>query len=454
MNVYIIGTGSFGTAIANQLSFNTTNQVYLLCRDSTLEKEINENHTNVKFFPNKILNVALRATSIRKDLSNADVIFMAIPTSTLQKGIEEIKDCIPKNALVINLSKGIFKDGQTIVDFLKEKLNNENIITLKGPTFAVEVMNNEHSLFTLGFRSKDQYRCIQELIRNTNIHIDYTTDIKGVELLSALKNIYAIIIGIIDAKYEASNTRHMILTKAFSEIRVLLKALGGREDTLFMACGYGDFGLTALNDMSRNRTLGLLIGKGFYTSDVKNSSIVLEGLKTIDLIYNNTNSYVKEQTPLFNKLAIFFKNKESSFDIHFSGLVDKKMKTVLTYGTFDLLHYGHVEILRRSKRMGDRLIVGLSTDEFNKVKGKICEIPYAKRKELLEAIEYVDLVIPESEWEQKQKDIIENEVDIFIMGDDWEGKFDYLKELCEVRYLPRTHGISTSKLKSILKDPE
>ena len=123
---------------------------------------------------------------------------------------------------------------------------------------------------------------------------------------------------------------------------------------------------------------------------------------------------------------------------------------VLTYGTFDLLHYGHLEILRRAKELGDRLVVGISTDEFNKIKGKKCQISYQKRKEFLEAVDYVDLVIPESEWEQKEQDIINNEIDIFVMGDDWEGKFDDLKEYCEVIYLPRTIGISTTKLKSIL----
>jgi glycerol-3-phosphate cytidylyltransferase len=146
----------------------------------------------------------------------------------------------------------------------------------------------------------------------------------------------------------------------------------------------------------------------------------------------------------------FFTNKESNFDIHFDALIDKKMTTILTYGTFDLLHYGHIEILRRARELGDRLVVGLSTDDFNKTKGKKCEISYEKRKEFIESIGYVDLVIPESSWDQKKKDIIDNEIDMFIMGDDWEGEFDFLEEYCKVLYLPRTIGISTTKLKSII----
>ena len=128
------------------------------------------------------------------------------------------------------------------------------------------------------------------------------------------------------------------------------------------------------------------------------------------------------------------------------------MKRVITYGTFDLLHYGHINLLRRARQMGDYLIVGLSTDEFNwNEKQKKCYFSYEKRKQLLEAIRYVDLVIPENDWGQKPKDIQEYHADLFVMGDDWEGKFDELKAYCEVVYLPRTEGISTTKIKEDLE---
>lgn len=126
------------------------------------------------------------------------------------------------------------------------------------------------------------------------------------------------------------------------------------------------------------------------------------------------------------------------------------MKRVITYGTFDLLHYGHINLLRRAKEYGDYLIVALSTDDFNTNKNKKCYFPYEKRKQLLEAIRYVDLVIPEENWEQKVSDVKEFRVDTFVMGDDWEGKFDFLKEHCEVVYLPRTPEVSTSQIKKDL----
>jgi glycerol-3-phosphate cytidylyltransferase len=127
------------------------------------------------------------------------------------------------------------------------------------------------------------------------------------------------------------------------------------------------------------------------------------------------------------------------------------MKKVITYGTFDLLHPGHINILKRAKELGDYLIVGLSTDEFNLQKHKEAYHSYEDRKLILEAIQYVDEVIPENNWEQKVKDVINHEVDIFVMGDDWKGHFDFLKEFCDVIYLPRTTGISTTKIKSDLQ---
>ena len=130
------------------------------------------------------------------------------------------------------------------------------------------------------------------------------------------------------------------------------------------------------------------------------------------------------------------------------------MKRVITYGTFDLLHYGHINLLRRAKAYGDYLVVALSTDQFNAVKGKKSYFSYEKRKALLEAIRYVDLVIPEEDWEQKATDIKEYHIDTFVMGDDWEGKFDFLKDQCQVVYLPRTPEISTTQIKSELKEEE
>ncbi|MDD6042371.1 MAG: glycerol-3-phosphate cytidylyltransferase [Eubacteriaceae bacterium] len=128
------------------------------------------------------------------------------------------------------------------------------------------------------------------------------------------------------------------------------------------------------------------------------------------------------------------------------------MKRVLTYGTYDLLHYGHIRLLKRARALGDYLIVAVSTDEFNAGKNKKAYHSYETRKEMLEAIRYVDLVIPEDSWEQKIQDVLDYKVDVVVMGGDWKGsdRFEYLKDYCEVVYLDRTEGISTSMIKKEL----
>ena len=126
------------------------------------------------------------------------------------------------------------------------------------------------------------------------------------------------------------------------------------------------------------------------------------------------------------------------------------MKKVITYGTYDLLHVGHINLLKRAKELVDYLVVVLSSDEFNELKRNTAYYSYSDRKEILEAIKYVDEVLPEYTWEQKISDVVDNQIDVFVMGNDWEGQFDFLKEYCEVVYLPRTQGISTTKIKNDL----
>lgn len=450
MKILIFGGGAMGTAIGNQLAYNQNNHVTLLLRDIVKVNEINNYHTNSTYFPNKTLNPLLKATDNVALAESCNIIFIALPSSVILEESLRLKELISKNTLIVNLSKGLFKEGVTIVDRLKEILEHNNVVTMKGASFAVEMVDRLPTLFTLGFETKKQITVIKTILENTNIYVDYTMDIRGVELLSALKNVYAILIGNIDSQYNSSNTRFMVLTKSFSEIRIILKALGGREETLFLSAGFGDFGLTSLNDLSRNRTLGLIIGKGFYNSNFLDNAVVIEGIKTLNMIKSILPDNIKLRLPLFNKIRSFFENDHKYMPIVFEDLMKSNFKTVITYGTFDLFHYGHVEILRRAKQLGDYLIVGLSTDRFNLEKGKTCEMSYDKRKQLLEAIEYVDLIIPEDNWEQKTEDVIKNNVDLFVMGDDWKGKFDFLKEFCEVHYFERTRGISTTKLKSIL----
>lgn len=324
MNIIILGAGTFGTAIANELSFNSSNNVFLYSRNSKKVEEINTLNTNKICFPNKQLNKSLTATTNINDLSKADIVFIALPSNVIIKNLTALKANFKENVLLVNLSKGMMSNGVTIVDSIRSDIGFENIVTLKGPSFAVEVMEHADTLLTLGYDTQIQYELINSIVKETALHLDYTDDIRGVELLSVLKNIYALAIGVVDAKYNSPNTRFMILSKAFVEVKKILKIAGGDEATLFLACGFGDLCLTSLNDLSRNRTLGLLIGKGFFNADYKSNSVILEGLRAVNIIYDIIGYEEKKNLPIFNKIHNFFADKKEDFVIDFDELVDYK----------------------------------------------------------------------------------------------------------------------------------
>lgn len=318
MNIFIIGSGTFGTAIANELATNLNNDVMLYCRSIDKVNEINISNSNLKYFPNKKLNNRLIATNKIEDINNYEIVFIALPSSVLINSLDKFQKYISKDHLLVNLSKGIFKNGITIVDFLEKKFNTKNVVSLKGPSFAVEIMENSKTLLTLGYSNDDQLKKIKKIFLKSNIYIDSTKDIRGVEILSVIKNIYALIMGIIDAKYNSPNTRFMFLSKIFSEIRLLNTHMNGELNTLFLACGLGDVCLTSLNDLSRNRTLGLLIGKGFYEPNSKENTVVIEGLNSINTIFSMLDEVLIEQLPLLNKLNSFFNSQEKRFIIDFN----------------------------------------------------------------------------------------------------------------------------------------
>ncbi|MBR5575281.1 MAG: glycerol-3-phosphate cytidylyltransferase [Alphaproteobacteria bacterium] len=126
------------------------------------------------------------------------------------------------------------------------------------------------------------------------------------------------------------------------------------------------------------------------------------------------------------------------------------MKRIITYGTFDTFHWAHMNLLRRARELGDWLAVGLSTDEFNATKGKRSHFDYQERRRILSGVKYVDFIFPESTWEQKRDDILKYKIDVFVIGDDWQGKFDFLSDICQVVYLPRSPDISTSIIKGMM----
>ncbi len=276
-SIVFAGAGVFGTALAQRLSWNEENRITLYTIEEDVIADVNGKHQNSKYFPGRHINTSIVATGDIASTYEADVLFLAVPSKVIESFCHQIHGKARKDMLVINLSKGLAEDG----GFLIEKIPFNRIGTLKGPTFAVEVMNGDPSGMTFG-GTKEDHEYMREVLTRTGITIDHSTDMRAVEFLSVLKNMYAIAIGIVSGRYSSPNVDFLVMTKAVSEMRRMLRLYGCDEETIFNYCGLGDLGLTALNDLSRNRTLGLLIGKGF-SNDPK-STTVIEGLRTIKLL--------------------------------------------------------------------------------------------------------------------------------------------------------------------------
>lgn len=281
-NIVILGAGSIGTALGNALAVRDDLKICLLSIEKDVVEGISTKHINHKYFPNIRLEPSLGATFDKEILRQAGVIFIAIPSVAVVGYFQDVGDLIPEDAIVINLAKGFGCRNEIISACLAEKIPNK-VCAMKGPSFAREIINNSPTAFTLASPEIEICHSIEPLFGETNIFVDISTDIVGVEILSILKNIFAISIGIVDAHFNSPNLRFMMFTRAFNEMRNILLHFGGREETMFHYCGIGDFGLTALNDLSRNRTLGLLIGKGFFNEGISNK-VVLEGRISMSII--------------------------------------------------------------------------------------------------------------------------------------------------------------------------
>lgn len=306
IEICIAGAGALGTALGQVLANKNNLHVTLLSIEEEVVSDINRLHVNTIYFPQIKLDKHLAATTDESILRTAEMIFLAIPSSALIPYINRLKEQINPDALLINMAKGFGSDNRTIVDNLKGIISNQ-VCSMKGPTFARELINHMPTAMTVGASDISIYNHLQVILSGTSIHTDYSSDVIGVEILSILKNIYAIIIGIVDANFDSPNLRFLVFTRAFNEMLQLLLIFGGKQETMFRYCGIGDFGLTALNDLSRNRTLGLLIGKGFFSEDIS-GKVVLEGRIAVDIIMGKLSALgvEKEKYFMLNKLNQIF----------------------------------------------------------------------------------------------------------------------------------------------------
>lgn len=279
--ICMVGAGAIGTSLANALSHKPNLDVVLYSIEPQVVDSINITQYNTKYFPNTKLSWRLKATGDINIISEAEFVFLAIPSSVIIDFIVENEGLLRQDAILINLAKGLSKDEYfTVAESIQAHVT-QKVATMKGPTFARDLIDKIPTAFTLASVHEDIFPRFREMVAGTNVYLDYSTDLRGVELLSTMKNIYAIATGILDAQFDSPNLRFMFLTKAFTEMRSILVHFGGAKKTIFKYCGYGDFGLTALNDLSRNRTLGLLIGKGFFSENISN--MVLEGKNAVTI---------------------------------------------------------------------------------------------------------------------------------------------------------------------------
>lgn len=456
---------------------------------SAIEKEIDD-LSSTRIHPNlpgMTIPPQIQFTkNIEVACEDKNVLIFAVPSVFVRSTASKARAFIPNDQIIVDVGKGIETDTLlTLSEVIKDELQKDGthqgieLVALSGPTHAEEVALDMPTLIVSACTNLEVAEKIQDIFSNTCMRVYTNIDVKGVELCGALKNIIALASGISAGLGYGDNARAALITRGMAEITRLGRAMGCVDETFAGLSGMGDLIVTATSVHSRNNRAGYLIGQGKKPEEaVKEVGMVVEGINALPAAMKLSKLYGVE-LPIISAVDAVINHAadpaqtvanlmqrekkteltKSALDINFESNLLKNtgrtgMKRVITYGTFDLLHYGHINLLRRAKALGDYLIVAISSDEFNwNEKHKKTYFTYEQRKQLLEAIRYVDLVIPEENWQQKRSDMHEYHIDTFVMGDDWKDKFDFLKEEgVDVVYLPRTPEISTSQIKHDLYD--
>lgn len=477
--VGILGAGTWGIALAKMLA-NSGHDVTVW---SALPAEIDELSKSRKHKNLSGMTIP-QSVSFTKDVQKVtgekEILLCAVPSVFVRPTMNAVKQFVPEGQIIVDVAKGIEQDTLlTMTQIISDVIPKAKVVALSGPTHAEEVAFDMPTTIVSACSDMKVAEKVQDIFMNTCMRVYTNVDILGVELCGALKNVIALASGICSGLGYGDNTRAALITRGMEEITKLGVKMGCMEQTFYGLSGIGDLIVTATSNHSRNNKCGYLIGKGLSVKDaIKQVGMVVEGINAIPAAMKLQSRYGVE-LPIISAVNDVVNNgadpretvrklmsrdkrselSQSILDINFEKAIINNgrstgMKRVITYGTFDLLHYGHINLLKRAKALGDYLIVAISTDEFNwNEKHKKTYFTYEQRKQLLEALRYVDLVIPEDNWQQKKTDMHEYHIDTFVMGDDWKGKFDFLKdEGVEVVYLPRTPEISTSQIKKDLYD--
>ena len=484
----VLGAGTWGTALARMLCNSGHDvTVWSISEEEVESLSSTRQHRNL---PNSEIPEEIFFTNnIQEACEGKNILVCAVPSVYVRSTVSLARQFIPDFQIIVDVAKGIEADtlstmSEVIRDEIQKDGRHENVhvVALSGPTHAEEVAQDLPTTIVSACEEIGTAEIVQDIFSNTCMRVYTNTDVRGVEICGALKNIIALAAGISAGLGYGDNTKAALITRGLAEIERLGIAMGCQEQTFSGLAGMGDLIVTATSKHSRNNRCGYLIGQGYRPEDaIRQVGMVVEGVNALPAamklaekydvempITKTVNDIITGKAAASDAVAILMGREKTSellkpvLSMDFEKAVlknvktkgDQGMKRVITYGTFDLLHYGHINLLRRAKALGDYLIVVISSDEFNwNEKHKKCYFSYEQRKALVEAIRYVDLVIPEESWSQKRTDMHEYHIDTFVMGDDWKGKFDFLKEEgVEVVYLPRTPEISSSQIKKDLYD--
>ena len=475
--VSVIGTGTWGIALAN-----------LLCRSShevmawsAIEEEIEfiQKHRKHPKLKDTHIDEGIKLTkNLKEAIEGYDVIVMAVPSVFVRSTSRRVAEFIEPHQIVVDVAKGIESSSLfTMSEIIHDEISKVKdfdygqIVALSGPTHAEEVSIGLPTTIVSACTNEKNAKIVQDIFSAPFMRVYTNNDVRGVEICGALKNVVALAAGISHGLGYGDNATAALITRGISEVSRLGIAMGCATHTFYGLAGLGDMIVTCTSLHSRNNQCGTFIGQGFSVEEsIEKVGMVVEGINALDAAYELSIKYNVE-LPIIRSVYDIVKfgldpktsvrmlfDRDSKAEIPFSILElihgshnennnIKKMKKVITYGSFDLLSYDHIDFIKRAKSLGDYLIVALSTDDFAAFeKHKQCCLSYSNRKSLLEAMRFVDLVIPEETWDQKIEDCRKYRIDTFVMREEWKGKFDYLEEEgVEVVYLPCSSEMSARK---------
>jgi glycerol-3-phosphate dehydrogenase (NAD(P)+) len=307
----VIGAGSFGTAIAAAIA-RSGFKVDIYCRTPEQAAEIEKTRKNQRFFPNSHLSELISATNDLSVIKKSRIIFFAFPASNIDYYIGLIENKIDReNIILVNLVKGLHNEHFTFSALVKARAPWVHYVALKGPTFARPIFFGELSGLTCGAPTDQGRDACTMLLKNSGIDLDYSTSADAVDVVSAIKNVYAIALGLTASLGLSENTRFLLISRVIRELRTIILALKEDPDVLYTYSGLGDMLLTGLCDTSRNRTLGFMIGKGIHV-DKDKSTFLTEGLRTISMLNTRVGS---ADTPILRSLIEIINHRSDPLSI-------------------------------------------------------------------------------------------------------------------------------------------